>query len=473
MTDPHKLANRFPADFTFGVATAAYQIEGATRTDGRGPSIWDAFSNMPGRVYGGHNGDVACDHYNRWESDLDLIASLGMEAYRFSIAWPRILPNGTGVVNEAGLDFYDRLIDGLVARDIKVFATLYHWDLPLALTGYGGWTDRDTAQAFADYTSVVVRRLGDRIDTLATFNEPWCSTYLSHWLGAHAPGEKSIDAALATVHVTNLAHGMGVQAARAERADISMGTVLNAQAIYAASDKEEDRAAAERAFQFNNGVFFGPIFDGAYDEELMTTLGDKLKVQGGDMEVIHQPLDWWGFNYYMPVTVRHNASRNDALAGTGAMGAFAVEADDASRFLALQSIPSTNANVRTDIGWEIEAKGGAHLLHQVYERYDLPPVYITENGACYNLEPDETGTIDDQSRLDYLAKHLDVFAETIGDDIPLKGYFAWSLMDNFEWAEGYRMRFGIVHVDYETQQRTVKKSGNWYADVAKAHAAAR
>ena len=471
-TDPKALAARFPADFTWGVATASYQIEGATREDGRGPCIWDAFSNMPGRVYQGHNGDVACDHYHRWESDLDLIKELGVDAYRFSIAWPRIFPLGRGEVNEAGLAFYDRLIDGLVARNIKVFPTLFHWDLPLALAGYGGWTDRDTAEAFAEYARVVVRRLGDRMDALATFNEPWCSTYLGHWIGKHAPGETSIDAALAAVHVTNLAHGLGVQAARAERADLAVGTVINAQSIYPASDSEEDRAAAERSFQFHNGVFFDPLFNGAYPDQFMEALGDRLKVRDGDMETIRQPLDWWGFNYYFPGMVRHDATSDQVLTGVGAMGTFDSAADAASEFLRVKSVPVTDTDVRTDIGWEIKAEGIAHLLHQVYDRYDLPPVYITENGACYNMGPDEDGTVEDRPRLDYIAEHLSVLADATDAGIPLKGYFAWSLMDNFEWAEGYRMRFGIVHVDYETQVRTIKRSGHWYADLARAHDAA-
>ena len=467
------LAGRFPPDFTFGVATAAYQIEGATREDGRGPSIWDAFSNMPGRVFQMHNGDVACDHYHRWEADLDLIAQLGMDAYRFSIAWPRVVPEGRGAVNEAGLDFYDRLVDGLVARGIRVFPTLFHWDLPLALTGYGGWTDRDTAQAFAEYAAHVVRRIGDRMDALATFNEPWCSTYLGHWIGKHAPGERSIDAALAAVHVTNLAHGLGVQAARAERADLPMGTVLNAQSIFAASDSQEDRAAAERAFQFNNGVFFDPLFEGRYPAQFEAALGEKLKVREGDLEIIRQPLDWWGFNYYFPAVVAHDRESERALTGVGAMGHFMNDADDASRFLAIRSLPATTSNERTDIGWEIRAEGLSHLLAQVYARYDLPPCYITENGACYNMGPDADGTVNDQPRLDYLHDHLMDAAGAIDAGIPLKGYFAWSLMDNFEWAEGYAMRFGIVHVDYETQARTVKKSGHWYADLVAAHREAR
>ncbi|WP_179378055.1 family 1 glycosylhydrolase [Jannaschia marina] len=466
--DAKALAARFAPDFTWGVATAAYQIEGATRTDGRGPSVWDAFANMPGRVYRGHNGDVACDHYNRWEADLDLIAELGVGAYRFSIAWPRILPQGRGAVNVAGLDFYDRLIDGLVARGIGVFPTLYHWDLPLALAGYGGWTDRDTADAFADYTTHVVRRLGDRIDALATFNEPWCSTYLGHWIGKHAPGERSIDAALAAVHVTNLAHGLGVQAARAERSDLPMGTVLNAQSIYPATDSADDAAAAERAFQFNNGVFFDPIFRGSYPDQVMAALGDRLQLHDGDLEVIHQPLDWWGFNYYFPATVKHAPSTAEAggLTGVGAMGAYESDRDAAAAFLQLTSIPSSDSDLRTDIGWEIVPEGIGHLLHQVYARYDLPPCYVTENGACYNMGPGADGTVEDQPRIDYIAAHLEVLADAADAGIPLRGYFAWSLMDNYEWAEGYRMRFGIVHVDYDTQTRTVKRSGQWFARIA-------
>lgn len=451
MNSPKELAKRFPADFQFGVATAAYQIEGAVREGGRKPSIWDAFSHMPGRVRDGDTGDLACDHYNRWEGDLDLIASLGVDAYRFSIAWPRIIPDGRGKVNEEGLDFYDRLIDGLVERNIKVFATLYHWDLPLALAGRGGWTDRDTAHAFAEYAHAIVKRLGDRMDALATFNEPWCSVYMGHLLGHHAPGEANIDAAMAAAHVTNLAHGMGVQAIRAARPDLAVGTVLNAVSIYPASESPEDLAAAERHFQFNNGVFFGPIFEGAYDGDFMGAMGDKLRIQPGDMETINQPLDWWGFNYYLPVTVVPDTSLD-------------------AQFPATREIPTTDGTHLTDIGWEVQAEGMSHLLRQVYSRYpNLPPCYITENGACYNTGPDAEGKVKDDKRTEYLSDHLTDLANATDEGIPVKGYFAWSLMDNFEWAEGYAMRFGIVHVDYETQVRTIKDSGHWYSDLCKNH----
>ena len=446
MSDPRLLAARFPGDFVFGVATAAFQIEGAAKADGRKPSIWDAFCNMPGRVHGRHNGDIACDHYNRLEADLDLIASLGVSAYRFSIAWPRVIPEGTGPVNEKGLDFYDRLVDGLTARGIKAFATLYHWDLPLMLAGDGGWTARRTAYAFQRYAQVVAARLGDRLDAIATFNEPWCSVWLSHLYGIHAPGERNMDAALHALHVTNLAHGLGVAAVRAERPGLPVGLVLNAHQIYPASDSEEDQAAVERAFDFNNGVFFGPVFEGEYPERFLSALGHRMPaIQPGDMETISEPLDWWGLNYYTPMRVAADPSA-DAI------------------FPATVAAPPVEPG-RTDIGWEIHAPALGDLIRTLNAAYDLPECYITENGACYNMGA-ENGEVDDQPRFDYIAAHLEVTADLIAEGYPMRGYFAWSLMDNFEWAEGYRMRFGIVHVDYGTQVRTVKKSGHWYAALA-------
>ncbi|WP_234186356.1 GH1 family beta-glucosidase [Shinella sp. NM-101] len=440
------LAGRFPGDFVFGVATAAFQIEGATKTDGRKPSIWDAFSNMPGRVYGRHNGDIACDHYNRLEDDLDLIQSLGVAAYRFSIAWPRIVPEGTGPVNEKGLDFYDRLVDGLKARGIKAFATLYHWDLPLMLAGDGGWTARQTAYAFQRYARTVIARLGDRLDAVATFNEPWCSVWLSHLYGIHAPGERNMDAALHALHFTNLAHGLGVSAIRAERPDLPVGLVLNAHSIYPGSDDAGDRAAADRAFDFHNGVFFGPVFKGEYPERFLSALGHRMpEIEPGDMETISQPLDWWGLNYYTPMRVADDPAEGSDFPAT---------------------VPAPPAgDLRTDIGWEVHAPALGDLVRKLNADYTLPDCYITENGACYNMGV-ENGVVDDQPRLDYIADHLGVTADLISEGYPMRGYFAWSLMDNFEWAEGYRMRFGIVHVDYERQVRTVKKSGHWYAALA-------
>lgn len=448
MTDSRSLARRFPKDFLFGVATAAYQIEGATREDGRKPCHWDTFSNMPGRVYKRHTGDVACDHYHRWESDLDLIKSFGVDAYRFSIAWPRIIPDGRGEVNQKGLDFYDRLIDGLLERDIKVFPTLYHWDLPVGLAGYGGWTNRDTAFAFADYAHVIAEGFGARIDAIATHNEQWCITYLSHLWGIHAPGEKNMEAALAAVHTTNLAHGLAVLAMRSAKPDLKMGIVHNAMPIYPANDSPEELAAAERAFQFHNGAFFSPQFKGEYDDQFMEALGDLVPVEEGDLKIIKQPLDWWGFNFYMPMRCKHDPENEE--------------------FPHTKGIPVSDRPERTDIGWEMDANGMSFMLNQLYDRYDLPPVYITENGACYNTEVVD-GVVQDDKRIAYLQDHLSEAAKITESGIPLKGYFLWSLMDNFEWAEGYRMRFGIVHVNYETQVRTIKQSGYWYQDLVGDH----
>ncbi|HEX2148352.1 MAG TPA: GH1 family beta-glucosidase [Pseudorhizobium sp.] len=447
MTDPKTLAARFPGDFTFGVATASFQIEGATKEDGRKPSIWDAFSNMPGRVHGRHNGDVACDHYHRLDEDLDLIKEMGVSAYRFSIAWPRIIPEGIGRVNEKGLDFYDRLVDGCKARGIKTFATLYHWDLPLALMGDGGWTARSTAYAFQRYAKVVMDRLGDRLDAVATFNEPWCSVWLSHLYGEHAPGERNMEAALHAMHYTNLAHGLGVEAIRDVSPKVPVGLVLNAHSVIAGSEGAEDQAAAERAFDFHNGAFFGPVFEGKYPPALIEALGDRMpKVEEGDLATISRKLDWWGLNYYTPMRVADDVARKGDFPWT-------------------KDAPPVREE-KTDIGWEIYSPALKLLVEDLYRRYDLPEMYITENGAAYNMGVDENGEVDDQPRLDYYADHLSVCADLIADGFPLRGYFAWSLMDNFEWAKGYQMRFGVVHVDYETQVRTIKKSGKWYKALA-------
>ncbi|MEM5581877.1 GH1 family beta-glucosidase [Roseibium sp. AS2] len=452
MASPKDLAQRFPEDFLFGVATAAYQIEGAAAEDGRKPSIWDAFSKMPGRVFQRHSGDVACDHYHLWESDLDLIKSLGVDGYRFSIAWPRILPEGRGPVNEKGLDFYDRLIDGMIERGLKVYPTLYHWDLPLLLAGDGGWTARSTAEAFADYTDVVVRRLGDRMDALATVNEPWCICHLSHLYGIHAPGEKNAEAFAKAVHTLNLAHGLATRAARAVRPDLPMGIVINAHSIYPATQKPEDKAAADRAFLFHNDIFFSPVFQGTYHPEILSAYGDRMDIRDGDLETIGQPLDWWGLNYYTPMRVSH--------------------VPEAVDYPQARANPPEPGPELTDIGWEVHEKGLSDLLKELYARYRLPECYITENGACYN-DALVDGIVSDQRRIDYLEQHFGAVLDARDAGVPVKGYFLWSLMDNFEWAEGYSMRFGIVHVDYDSQVRTPKASAHWYRDLVVAHKAPR
>lgn len=438
----------FPDDFSFGVATAAYQIEGAANEDGRKPSIWDAFSHTPGRVHNNDNGDIACDHYHLWESDLDLIKSMNMEAYRFSIAWPRVIPEGTGAINPAGLAFYDKLIDGCLQRGLKPFATLYHWDLPLQLQGHGGWTDARTAHAFADYARLIATHFGDRLASIATFNEPWCSAILSYLYGVHAPGETSLDATLAAVHQQHLGHGLAIQAIRAETTSLPLGIVLNVHSVYPADDSAQQQHAADRFFDFHNGIFLDPIFNGKYPQSVTDALGDRMpRDWQHDLATINQPLDFWGLNYYTPARVRDEP---DAV------------------FPSSAQLPPASDCETTDIGWEIAPAAFSDLLTTLYSRYQLPPCYITENGACYNDEPD-VGVIDDARRISYLVSHLEALLTVINQGIPVKGYFAWSLMDNFEWAEGYRMRFGLVHVDYATQQRTLKNSGHWFSKLAALH----
>lgn len=434
--------HRFPKDFLFGAATAAYQIEGAVNEDGRGASIWDTFSHTPGRVLNNDNGDNACEHYKRWNEDLDILAELGVDAYRFSIAWPRLFPQGSGTVNHAGLDFYERLIDGCLSRGIKVFPTLYHWDLPQALYDQGGWRDRATADAFAHYAQTVVEKLGDRIDALSTFNEPWCSAMLGHLYGIHAPGECNLDNALAVVHGQHRAHGLAVQAMRAVRADLPVGIVLNVQAIRPATHSAEDQAAAQRHHDFHNALFLDPLFNGRYPETLVEALGDHLPLHWqDDLPTIHQALDYWGLNYYTPEYVTDSDKPDDSFPRT--------------KRHSVSNVP------RTDIGWQIDASALSQLLQSLNHSYPLPPCYITENGAAFNQQPVD-GVVDDQNRIDYLSGHIQAVAQAMQQGVDIRGYFAWSLMDNFEWAEGYSMRFGLVHVDYQTQKRVLKNSAKWY-----------
>ena len=442
------LHTRFPADFRFGAATAAYQIEGAVAEDGRKPSIWDAFSHAPGRVANGDTGDVACDHYHRVDDDLDLARDLGLDAYRFSIAWPRVVPDGRGAVNARGLDFYDRLVDGCLERGLEPWPTLYHWDLPLALGEKGGWTARATAEAFADYAAVVAARLGDRLQGLSTLNEPWCSALMGHLYGIFAPGEQSLDRALAAVHHQHLGHGLAVQAVRAERTTLPLGIVLNLHSVLPLGDDDED--AARRHRDFHNGLFTGPLFEGRYPESVVGALGERLPEGfAEDLPVIHQPLDWWGLNWYTPMRVTDEPDPDEPFPGT--------------RSVVPDGVPLT------DIGWEIAPETFAGLLRELDAALHLPPCWITENGACCNVGPDARGRVDDRMRVDYLDAHLHALADAIDDGCDVRGYFAWSLLDNFEWAEGYRMRFGLVHVDYATQARTVKRSGEWYGELVAAH----
>lgn len=428
---------KYPATFVWGVATAAFQIEGATREDGRGPSIWDTFCATPGKVENGDTGEIACDHYHLWENDLELIQGLGVSAYRFSLSWPRILPEGTGRVNSKGLDFYDRLVDGMLARGLEPYATLYHWDLPQALQDRGGWGERDTAYAFAHYAELVAKRLGDRVSAYATMNEPWCISLLSHFIGEHAPGAKDLPLALQAAHHVLLAHGLAQPALRAQASGADQGIVLNFTPSYPASDTPEDIAAATRFDGSFNRWFSDPLFKGSYPEDLWNYYGAAVpRVEPDDLKIISAPLDFLGVNYYTRAVVAH----------------------DPDGWLGQRSVPVEAEH--TDMGWEVFPEGLSDLLRRLARDYDVP-MYVTENGAAH---PDvlSDGTVQDDARVRYLEGHLHAVQTALANGVDVRGYFAWSLMDNFEWAKGYSKRFGLVYVDYETQTRTLKESAHWY-----------
>jgi beta-glucosidase len=432
----------FPENFAWGVATSAYQIEGAVTEGGRGPSIWDTFSATPGRTVGGESGESAVDHYHRFRDDVSLMADLGMEAYRFSIAWPRIQPDGSGRLNPEGIDFYSRLVDSLLERGITPWATLYHWDLPQPLEDAGGWPVRDTAYRFAEYAGHVADALGDRVRHLITLNEPWCSAFLGYGSGRHAPGRSDPAAALAASHHLMLGHGLAVPELRSRVADAQVGITLNLYPVMAAHDGHGTEAAVRRIDGLSNRWFLDPVLRGEYPKDVVedvSHLTDLAFVHDGDTELINAPLDFLGVNYY----TRH-------VVGPGAFpGSVAV--DFSSR-----GLPTTA------MGWEVDADGLFDILTRVTRDYGDIPLVMTENGAAFD-DALVNGRVADADRVAFLAAHLDAGARAIEEGVPLQGYFAWSLMDNFEWAEGYAKRFGIVHVDFATQERTVKDSGRWYA----------
>ncbi|HLZ60891.1 MAG TPA: GH1 family beta-glucosidase [Ktedonosporobacter sp.] len=439
------LAHTFPPHFLWGAATAAYQIEGAAYEDGRGLSIWDHFAATPGKTYRGENGDIAANHYHLVQQDTDLMTRLGLGAYRFSIAWPRILPHGRGTINTVGLDFYERLVDSLLARGIKPFATLYHWDLPLTLQQEGGWVNRDTASAFADYAEIVVKRLGDRVEGWITLNEPWCSAYLGYGIGVHAPGIQDRQAAIDAAHHLLLAHGLAVPRIRAHNTPTAqVGITLNCTPITAADDRPETQRDVEHADAFANRWFLDPLFRGAYPDTLFATLGlTPPPIQEGDFSIISAPLDFLGVNYYTRSVVR---------------GAAAPPPADAPE--TVRPVPGA---CYTDIGWEIYSQGLADLLVRLHQDYPIPNMWVTENGAAFQDLWDGNDQVNDPRRVEYLRGHIQALAQALQQGVPLRGYFVWSLMDNFEWAEGYSKRFGIVYVDYPTQRRIIKESGHWYA----------
>ncbi|HEY0259349.1 MAG TPA: GH1 family beta-glucosidase [Lacisediminihabitans sp.] len=455
----------FPEDFVFGAATASYQIEGAWNEDGRGVSIWDTFSHTPGRISDGANGDVTDDHYHRLEEDLDLMKRLGLQAYRFSISWPRIVPTGSGEVNQAGIDFYSRLVDGLITRGITPIATLYHWDLPQPLEDKGGWVNRETAYRFEEYTRVIGAALGDRVQIWTTLNEPWCSAYLGYGSGAHAPGRTDGADALAAVHHLNLAHGLGLSALRAVVSnDPQYSVTLNLHALRGVG--ETGAEAVRQIDALGNRAFTGPMLHGAYPQDLLddtASITDWGFVQEGDLEIIHQPIDVLGINYYSTnavriwdgVSERVSADGHKPSAGSAWPGADRVE-------FVQQDGPYT------EMGWNIAPDGFEQLLRDVHAEFPDLPLMITENGAAF-ADVVTDGAVHDPERTDYLRRHLTAVHRAMEGGVDLRGYMVWSLMDNFEWAYGFSKRFGVVRVDYDTLVRTVKDSGLWYSELVRTH----
>lgn len=431
------LHRQFPADFVWGVATSSFQIEGAAHEDGKGESIWDRFCKQPGAIADASNGDVACDHFHRLDSDLDLIASLGVNAYRFSIAWPRVQALGHGEFNPRGLDFYERLVDGLRQRGIQAWATLNHWDLPQGLQDRGGWNDRDTVHRFVDYARHVQARLGDRLHGITTHNEPWVIATLGHDQGNFAPGIKSRKIAAQVSHHLLLSHGLAMQSLRADGAKSQLGIVLNLSSTVPATAMPADIAAADLTDSRSRRWYADPLFKGHYPADVLAELGaDAPVVQAGDMAAIAQPMDYLGINYYT----------RSVIAASG---------------------EDWNAKGRglpvSDMDWEIYPRGLTDLLVQMHRDYPaLPPVYITENGGAFKDDALAQGRVQDDDRIAYLREHIAAVARAMQQGVPMAGYMVWSLMDNFEWASGYLKRFGIVHVDYATQARTPKASAEWY-----------
>jgi beta-glucosidase len=434
----------FPPGFHWGVATSAYQIEGAWSEDGKGPSIWDSFSHTPGRIANADTGDVACDHYHRWREDLELLRGLGVNAYRFSLSWPRVQPTGRGAVNERGLAFYDRLVDGLLEAGIEPFVTLYHWDLPQALQDVGGWPSQETVGAFVEFAELTARRLGDRVRFWCTHNEPFVAAILGYLTGEHAPGMRDVATALRAAHHLLWSHGEAVRALRAAaRGPLQVGIVLNLQPVLAASTARDDQAAAQRCDGLANRWFLEPLFRASYPADMLEYFGRAApSLDPAVLRSIAAPIDFLGVNYYTCVVAQHNAER----------AGIQVE----------QVVPPGSER---SVLWEIYPAGLEELLARLMREYHPPALYITENGMPALDAPDSAGQVEDASRISFLERHLAAAERAVAAGVPLRGYFVWSLLDNFEWAYGYAMRFGLVYVDFATQQRTVKASGHWYRDM--------
>jgi beta-glucosidase len=434
-------------DFIWGVATSAYQVEGAVGAEGRTPSIWDTFVRVPGAIDNGDTGDDACDHYHRWPEDVALMRSLGVDAYRFSVAWPRIVPDGVGRPNPAGIDFYDRLVDTLLEAGIRPFVTLYHWDLPQVLQDRGGWPQRRTAEAFADYAAVVARALGDRVSDWCTVNEPLCVAWLGHLEGRMAPGERDLDRAVRASHHLLLGHGLATSAVRAAAAmPASIGLVCNLSPCRPASTGAPDAAAAMRADGHTNRWWLDPVFGRGYPADMLDVYGVEPPIRDGDLERIATPTDFLGVNYYFRMVVVDDPHGPAPHA---------------------RQVPVTGSR-ETAMGWEVYADGLEELLVRVRNDYGPRRIFVTESGSAWPDQVTPYGEIQDKERTDYLEQHVEACVAAVARGVPVGGYFVWSLLDNFEWAYGYDKRFGLVHVDYATQRRTIKASGHRYAELIRA-----
>ena len=445
---PNLPLSAFPPDFVWGAATASYQIEGAANEDGRGESVWDRFCATPGKVRNGDNGAVACDFYHRYSDDIALMRELGIDAFRLSVAWPRVIPGGRGAVNAKGLDFYDRLVDELLGNGITPFVTLCHWDTPQPLEDAGGWPVRDTVDAFCEYVTAVADRLGDRVKHWITHNEPWVVSWVGHGWGHHAPGRTSDADALATAHHLLLSHGRAVEILRERSPQAEVGITLNLDFVYAVGDEEEDIAAARWVDGLHNRWFLDPIFRGAYPEDMFEAWRDLLPaIEDGDLETIAQPIDFLGINNYTSPLV---GADNDG---------------NRSRIVRRADVD------RTDMGWEVVPGGLRDLLLRVTRDYQPAAIYVTENGAAYPDVRGHDGSVADPERQSYLEGYIGAAAEAVASGVPLRGYFAWSMLDNFEWAWGYWKRFGLVYIDYATLERVPKGSFYWYRDLIAAQRA--
>ncbi|MFJ4686010.1 GH1 family beta-glucosidase [Streptomyces sp. NPDC088789] len=465
---PAAFPSAFPSAFLWGAATSAYQIEGAAREGGRTPSIWDTFSHTPGRTAGGEHGDIAVDHYHRYREDVALMADLGLNAYRFSVSWPRVQPTGRGPAVQVGLDFYRRLVDALLARGIKPAITLYHWDLPQELEDAGGWPERETAYRFAEYAQLVGEALGDRVEQWITLNEPWCSAFLGYGSGVHAPGRTDPVAALRAAHHLNLAHGLATSALRSVMpARNSVALSLNSAVVRPFSRDPADLAAVRKIDDLANGIFHGPVLHGAYPDTLTAAtagLTDWSFVQDGDPAAIHQPLDALGLNYYTPALVSGPAE--DGAAGgprADGHGASAHSPWPGADDVVFHQTPGE----RTEMGWTIDPSGLYDLITRYAREAPGLALYVTENGAAYDDKPDPDGRVHDPERIAYLHGHLSAVRRALADGADVRGYYLWSLLDNFEWAYGYEKRFGAVYVDYGTLERTPKSSARWYGQAAR------